>query len=118
MAEVTSCQGETIGYEQRNRRRSLLLQLAQQFPHEFLQNPVLSLLFLTRPDFLTQLAPDAWLQLLDCPELPLAWREWLLQDGLARCQQYVGQLQTQASDSATFLPLLITHPHLVSKHMV
>lgn len=55
----------------------ILINLAQEFPHEFLANPVLALLNLASPDFLKQFPPSTWFQLLRCQELPKAWLQWL-----------------------------------------
>ncbi|WP_376794966.1 hypothetical protein [Thermogemmatispora sp.] len=63
-----------------NTSLDLLLELAREFPHEFLSNPVLPLLNLTQPDFIKRASPQAWLQLLRCEETPLLWLRWLNED--------------------------------------
>ncbi|MBE3564608.1 MAG: hypothetical protein IMW90_02650 [Thermogemmatispora sp.] len=63
-----------------NTSLDLLLELAREFPHEFLANPILPLLNLTQPDFIKQASPQAWLQLLRCEETPLLWLRWLNED--------------------------------------
>ncbi|WP_052887981.1 hypothetical protein [Thermogemmatispora carboxidivorans] len=63
-----------------NTSLDLLLELAREFPHEFLSNPLLPLLNLTQPDFIKQASPQAWLQLLRCEETPLLWLRWLNED--------------------------------------
>ncbi|WP_069801356.1 hypothetical protein [Thermogemmatispora onikobensis] len=63
-----------------NTSLDLLLELAREFPHEFLSNPILPLLNLTQPDFIKQASPQAWLQLLRCEETPLLWLRWLNED--------------------------------------
>jgi hypothetical protein len=59
---------------------SLLLELAREFPHEFLANPIIPLLNLTQPEFIKKASPQAWLQLLRCEEVPRLWLRWLGED--------------------------------------
>ena len=56
-----------------------LLKLIEEFPHEFLCNPILPLLNLTQPDFIKKASPKAWLQLLRCEEIPHHWLQWFQQ---------------------------------------
>ncbi|GHO51597.1 HEAT repeat domain-containing protein [Ktedonobacter robiniae] len=57
-----------------------LLKLIEEFPHEFLRNPILPLLNLAQPDFIKKAQPKAWLQLLRCEEIPQHWIQWFQQD--------------------------------------
>lgn len=57
----------------------VLLSLAEEFPHEFLVNPVIPLLSLAQPDFIKGISHQAWLQLLRFEAVPLAWLRWLQQ---------------------------------------
>ncbi|GHO77154.1 hypothetical protein KSD_49250 [Ktedonobacter sp. SOSP1-85] len=56
-----------------------LLLLTEEFPHEFLRNPILPLLNLTEPNFIKNASPRAWLQLLRCEEIPQHWLQWFQQ---------------------------------------
>ena len=58
----------------------LLLQLAPNFPGEFLSNPVLPLLNLAQPDFIKDIPPSAWLPLLRYETIPIIWLNMLRQD--------------------------------------
>ena len=65
-----------------------LLKLIEEFPHEFLCNPILPLLNLAQPDFIKKASPKAWLQLLRCEEIPQHWLQWL-QQGHVMISSYV-----------------------------
>ena len=56
-----------------------LLGLAQEFPGEFLSNPVLPLLTLSQPDFIKGLHTTGWLQLLRHDRVPSVWLKWIQQ---------------------------------------
>ncbi|GHO77153.1 hypothetical protein KSD_49240 [Ktedonobacter sp. SOSP1-85] len=65
-----------------------LLKLIEEFPHEFLCNPLLPLLNLAQPDFIKKASPKAWLQLLRCAEIPQHWLQWF-QQGHVMIASYV-----------------------------
>ncbi len=74
-----------------------LLGLAQEFPAEFLSNPVLPLLNLSQPDFIKSLQAASWLQLLRHDRVPSVWLKWI-QQGLilplsSQRREVVGELQ-------------------------
>src|SRR5581483_6466556 len=54
-----------------------LLQLAQEFPQEFLANPIVPLLNLSQPDFLKEAPQATLLHLLRCENVPVAWLRWI-----------------------------------------
>ncbi len=56
-----------------------LLTLAQEFPLEFLSNPVLPLLNLSQPDFIKKLPQGGWLQILRYDRVPSVWLKWIQQ---------------------------------------
>jgi hypothetical protein len=56
-----------------------LLALAQEFPGEFLSNPVLPLLNLSQPDFIKSLPQGGWLQMLRHDRVPSIWLKWAQQ---------------------------------------
>ncbi len=57
-----------------------LCQLAAEFPAEFLGNPILPLLNITRPDFFKKLSPLAWASLLRFADLSPVWFQELERD--------------------------------------
>jgi hypothetical protein len=51
----------------------ILLELAASFPEVFLENPILPLLQLEKPDFLQTLSTDTAIRLLQCEKAPKEW---------------------------------------------
>ncbi|GHO47268.1 hypothetical protein [Ktedonospora formicarum] len=60
----------------------LLLDLAQQFPREFLDNPVIPLLTLTQPNFMKAAPRETWKRLLLFEDLPSYWLQLLTQENI------------------------------------
>lgn len=70
-----------------------LLDLSWEFPHEFLANPVLSLMAFNSLNFLHHLSNPTWFQLLRCQEVPKAWLQWIVSDTTKAYRQEIGWYQ-------------------------
>lgn len=51
--------------------------LASEFPREFLHNPIIPLLNMTRPRFIQELPPTAWISLLRFENIPSSWIQFI-----------------------------------------
>lgn len=63
-----------------NTPEATLFMLAIDFPHEFLANPLIPLLYMVEPDFMRKFDFQAWKSLLRCEEIPDYFLHFLQQD--------------------------------------
>jgi hypothetical protein len=54
--------------------------LASEFPQEFLRNPIVPILNMTRPRFIMEFPPAAWISLLRFENIPLSWLQHIKTD--------------------------------------